>query len=575
MDPPLDLVAFLAIQRSLSTFHVGRLGAAHLSELRRRTEMAQGAENGQHVPGTVLLEEQSDNIGALHIDHLKKVVHKNETVILVPQPSDDPNDPLNSSLMKRDLRFLLFAYCGVLIIGGIGPILSSLVPELMVLFNVSLSDVSLLTGYSLCATGAAGIIISAATRKYGKRPTLLFSVACAFIGTVWGGAAHSYNSLLGARVVQGFSVSMFESIFFAIVGDMYFLHERGFRTSIVTTVVSGISNLPAVLAGKITTDLGWRWVFWMLSIFLGIGLVLCVLFGWETAYNRRSIYNTDVASQDNLNELEAKRVAKVDHIEGRVDGISKVETATSTTIPRQSFLTLMKPYSETFTDEPLWKLIIAPVMILHNPVVIWAIMLMAFPTLWLVAINLLTAQIFTAPPFLLNTTKLGYLSAGPTVGGFLGALIAGLVSDPMIRLFSRRNQGVYEPEFRLFLIVPAFVLSAISYFLFGYLIEQGKSPVAMAALWGIATAALQFIMMSIGTYCVDAYRAISVEIFIATMIVKNFLLYGFSYFINDWIARWGPAKMFYCIAGIQLVLCLSTVPLYMYGKRLRSWCHKA
>lgn len=423
----------------------------------------------------------------------------------------------------------------------------------MTLFNVSLADVSLLTGYSLCATGASGIVISAATRKYGKRPTLLFSVVCAFVGTVWGGAAQSYDSLLGARVVQGLSVSMFESIFFAIVGDLYYVHERGFRTSIVTTVVSGISNLPAVLAGKITTDLGWRWVFWLLSIFLGVGLVLAVLFGWETAYNRKAIYNTDVGSQDvsvcerfsssplassvvytdallekNLEKLEAKRAAIVDHIESQVDGISKAETATSIAIQRQSFLTLMKPYSETFTDEPLWKLMIAPITILYNPVVIWAVTLMSFPTLWLVAINLLTAQIFSAPPFLLNTTQLGYFSAGPTVGGFLGALIAGLVSDPLIKFFSRRNQGVYEPEFRLFLIVPGFLCSAISYFLFGYLIEQGKSPVVMSVLWGIATAALQFIMMAIGTYCVDAYRAISVEIFIATMIVKNFVLYGFS-----------------------------------------------
>ncbi|KAH7161031.1 major facilitator superfamily domain-containing protein [Dactylonectria macrodidyma] len=536
-------------------------------------EVASG--QGHHVPGTVLLEEQSDNIGVGHIQHVKKVVHKNETVILVPQPSDDPNDPLNSSLLQRDLQFLLFAYCGVLIIGGIGPILASFVPELMTLFNVSLADVSLLTGYSLCATGASGIVISAATRKYGKRPTLLFSVVCAFVGTVWGGAAQSYDSLMGARVVQGLSVSMFESIFFAIVGDLYYVHERGFRTSIVTTVISGISNLPAVLAGKITTDLGWRWVFWLLSIFLGIGLVLAVLFGWETAYNRKAIYNTDVGSQDNLEKLEEKRAAMVDHVEGQIDGISMVETATSTAIKRQSFLTLMKPYSETFTDEPLWKLIIAPITILSNPVVIWAVTLMSFPTLWLVAINLLTAQIFSAPPFLLNTTQLGYFSAGPTVGGFLGALIAGLISDPLIKFCSRRNQGVYEPEFRLFLIMPGFVCSAISYFLFGYLIEQGKSPVAMSALWGIATAALQFIMMAIGTYCVDAYRAISVEIFIATMIVKNFVLYGFSYFINDWIVRWGPAKMFYAIAGIQLALCLTTVPLYMYGKKLRAWWHKA
>lgn len=168
----------------------------------------------------------------------------------------------------------------------------------MARFNVSYTEVSLLTGYSLCATGAAGIILSAATRKYGKRPTLLFSVVCAFVGTIWGGAAQSYNSLLGARIVQGVSVSMFESVFFAIVGDLYFLHERGLRTSIVTTVISGISNLPAVLAGLITTSLGWRWNFWMLSVFVGIGLFLSVAFGWETAYNRGAIRTRETAPPD-------------------------------------------------------------------------------------------------------------------------------------------------------------------------------------------------------------------------------------------------------------------------------------
>lgn len=79
-------------------------------------EAASHPEN--HVPGTVFLEEQSENISAANIGHLRKVVHQNETIVLVPQPSDDPNDPLNMSLPKRDLRFLLFAYCGILTIGG-------------------------------------------------------------------------------------------------------------------------------------------------------------------------------------------------------------------------------------------------------------------------------------------------------------------------------------------------------------------------------------------------------------------------------------------------------------------------
>ena len=33
----------------------------------------------------------------------------------------------------------------------------------------------------------------------------------AFVGTVWGGAAQSYGSLMGARVVQGLGTAMWES----------------------------------------------------------------------------------------------------------------------------------------------------------------------------------------------------------------------------------------------------------------------------------------------------------------------------------------------------------------------------
>lgn len=221
------------------------------------------------------------------------------------------------------------------------------------------------------------------------------------------------------------------------------------------------------------------------------------------------------------------------------------QSATSNVVmPRISFAARLRPYSGTYSDKPLWRLVLDPVLVCYNPAMIWAICLMSFPTLWIVAINLLTAQIFSGPPFLLTTTELGYLNAGPLIGGLLGSLVAGAVSDPIIKFLSRRNKGVYEPEFRLVMALPAVILATLSYFLFGALIRQGKSPAGMAALWGTATASLQFMMMAVGTYCVDAYRNSSVEIFIATMVAKNFLFFGFSCeFLFRYVVAaisWGP-----------------------------------
>ncbi|EXJ80945.1 hypothetical protein A1O3_07233 [Capronia epimyces CBS 606.96] len=526
----------------------------------------------KHVPGTNLLDTH-DAAWVEQSANLKRGTGKNAHILLVPQPSNSPNDPLNWPLWQRDLILLLYCYATLLCIGGIGPILSSVALILIQDFGISFTQVSLLTGYSLCATGAAGIFISALARKYGKRPCLLFSATCAFAGTLWGGAANSYGSLLGARVIQGLGVAMFESVMFSVVGDLYYVHERGSRMAIYVTSNSGIANLPAMLAGKITTDLGWRWIFWLLAIFLGIAWLGVVVFGWETAYNRNAIYNIDTSSQE-VSHAEGDHTRGSNTEQTQQANLERTTTASTTaTLERDSFLKRMLPVTGTFTEESILKMVLRPFFILLNPAVVWSVVLFAIPTLWLVGISFVIAQIFGAPPYLLSTEELGYLSAGPVVGGTLGCLVSGWIADPIAKYISRRNQGVYEPEFRLTLVIPATILAAVGYFLLGALIEEGKSAAGMAAIWAVVLAGLQFLVVAIGSYMVDAYRNMSVEVFIISMVVKNFLFFGFSFFLNDWVARWGPRKFFYVLGGIQLALCLTTIPMYIFGKRLRAWWH--
>jgi MFS family permease len=188
----------------------------------------------------------------------------------------------------------------------------------------------------------------------------------------------------------------------------------------------------------------------------------------------------------------------------------------------------MKPFNGTFSDDSLLFLIIRPFAILMNPAVLWAVITLAFPVLWVVGISFVIAQIFASPPYLLTTAQLGYLSAGPVVGGTLGCLFVGWISDPIVKLIARKNGGVYEPEFRLVLVLGLFIFSALGYFLFGNLIVEGKSAVGMAAIWAVIIVTVQFVGIVVGTYMVDAYRDIAVEVFIIAMIFKNFLFFGFS-----------------------------------------------
>ncbi|KIM93407.1 hypothetical protein OIDMADRAFT_46215 [Oidiodendron maius Zn] len=511
----------------------------------------------EHVPGTALLQVE----GISHMEgppsRLKRGTGRNAHVVLVPQPSNDPNDPLNWPLWQRDLIFLL---------------LSAVLAET---FDVSFTKISLLTGYTLCAVGACGVFVSAVANKYGKRPVLLFSLSCSFAGTIWGGASNSYNSLLGARVLQGCGVAMFESVMFAVTGDLYFVHERGSRMSFLTIATTGLANTPAMLSGLATQNLGWKWVFWLLAIFVGIALVLVIFFGWETAYNREAIYNTDTSSTDNLQIIESmKRQDEASHIEEvAVPAASSPVGEEQLVGPRRSLWKRTIPFSGPYSDHDMLKEIARPFAILVNLVVLWSALIISFPTLWITVIAFVVAQIFSAPPFLLSTTEIGCLNAGPAIGGTIGCLMCMVFTDPASKWMAKRNNGIYEPEFRLLTMIPLFIFSMLGYFMFGNLIEKGVTPVASAVIWGIVYCGLAFSYVAVGSYMVDAYRDISIEVFIIGMVLKNFLFFGFLFFLNDWIAKWGPAKTFNTIGGLQAGICLSTVPLWIYSKRVRASYH--
>jgi hypothetical protein len=112
---------------------------------------------------------------------------------------------------------------------------------------------------------------------------------------------------------------------------------------------------------------------------------------------------------------------------------------TATSYTRESFFSRMKPFHGSFSDDSLVKMLIRPFFCLLNPAITWAILIVAFASVWVIGISIVIAQIFSAPPFLLNTAQLGYIGAGPTAGGFLGCILCGALSDPIARFFTRRN----------------------------------------------------------------------------------------------------------------------------------------
>jgi MFS family permease len=88
-----------------------------------------------------------------------------------------------------------------------------------------------------------------------------------------------------------------------------------------------------------------------------------------------------------------------------------------------------------------------------------------------VGITYTLAQIFTPPPYNLTVSQNGYFFTGALVGGLLG-VSAGPLSDLITRLLSKRNNGIYEAEFRIPLCIFAVILFAVGWFTFAWALDH-------------------------------------------------------------------------------------------------------
>ena len=142
----------------------------------------------------------------------------------MPQPSDDPNDPLNWPLWRRDLICCILSLTAIFAT-ALGPILAANTITLSLWFEVPFTKVAVLTGYFLLGCGVAGFIFVPSSRIWGKRHLFILGTLILIGSSAWGGAVYkNYDSMLWARIIQGVGCAPFEALVNAAVGDLYFVH---------------------------------------------------------------------------------------------------------------------------------------------------------------------------------------------------------------------------------------------------------------------------------------------------------------------------------------------------------------
>ncbi|KAF4967730.1 hypothetical protein FSARC_4791 [Fusarium sarcochroum] len=522
--------------------------------------------DGHHAPGTITLDQAAAGPLAER-SNLKHGSGRNSHIVLVPQPSDDPNDPLNWSSLKKAAVFSIILMGTNFICVIPAPMLNAGIVQISVDLQRSFSDIAKLNGYLLLAVGAASPPASAFARKYGKRPVFVVSSVLGLIGCLVAEFATNYNTLVAGRLLQGIGGSAYESLCTAVVNDIYFVHQRGLYVAVVIFVLSSLSNGVSVLAGIITTKLGWPYNFHILLPFVVVQTILVFLFVPETVYNRSPLLNIDRTTSILEQNISNEKDVQAGHVEvadarAGVPSSADPECANRTQAPKpKSFKREVALYNGVFTRKSLPSMMLASLAIVLNVIATYNVLVSGLIMAWFVAMSVLAGVMFAAPPWTFDSASIGYVSVGPLVGGAIAMIFLAAVSDPLIRHMTKRNQGVYEPEFRLVLTALGGVFAVAGLIGFGHAIEAQVSIYGIATIWGMTLFGMSIVAGTTMTYALDAQPAHAVEIFIMNITFKNFFFYGLTNFIVDWYISSGAAQVFDIIAGITAFLTLLTIPM--------------
>ncbi|KAH8657495.1 major facilitator superfamily domain-containing protein [Tricladium varicosporioides] len=522
---------------------------------------------GPFAPGTIRLERAGLSPGSGD-GHL----------ILQPQPSEDPNDPLNWSKWRKFVNFSILCFYSLIIftildIGGVA--YQSYISEL----GMTWGELNI-TFAANCAGLAVGCIIFIPfSLKYGRRPVYIVSTIITFGMSVWQAKLNSYGEMVATQVISGLSGAVSETLVQMTVMDMFFIHQRGTMNGIYLVMVAIGSFLGPVASGLIAFSEGWRWMYGWTSILLGVNVILFIFFYEETKYVPKPRIESPVtpsnATQSTIetNPTEPKG-------ENRTS-----QNLTSATYPfkgvnhdipmksrreRLAFTTTTKsPFSMIFRH--MWQPFVILVTI---PAVAYCAVQYGSLLAWFSVIFQSESEYFILPPYNFNEIGIGLLSLPAFIGCIVGFIWGGPLSDWSIIWLTKRNNGIYEPEMRLYLAIFPALIGPVGLFLYGYGTAAGMDwiiPCIGVGIFGFSVTALGDTSL---TYLSDSYREILGDALVGIAFVRNLAAAAVVFAQDPWTQAIGLRGLFTCIGCISIGFNILIIPLTIWGKKFRIKCAK-
>lgn len=240
------------------------------------------------------------------------------------------------------------------------------------------------------------------------------------------------------------------------------------------------------------------------------------------------------------------------------------------------------------------RVAVRPFILFTYPAVLWSAVVYALSVGWLIVLSEVVSHIYQdKESYNFTSLQTGLVYISPFVGGLLGTAVAGKISDIIVRYMTRRNGGVYEPEFRLVMAIPIALSTTIGLMGFGWSAQEKDAWIVPTIFFGLVSFGCCLGSTTAITFCVDSYRQYAGEALVtlnwskSTSPISHLVSYSifrmansgtdvfhgliFSLFVVDWMEVEGARMVFVALGVIQFGLLLFSIPMYIYGKRARMW----
>uniref|UniRef100_A0A060TAB3 ARAD1D17336p n=1 Tax=Blastobotrys adeninivorans TaxID=409370 RepID=A0A060TAB3_BLAAD len=516
-------------------------------------KLALTTEEGYPIPGTVHL---------LDLDHSLNVQHGSGSseVVLVPQPSKDPNDPLNWSNWRKHMTYFWVCWY-VFVAAGQSAALSPALLEMQDSTGISLADLNAGTGYLFLFYGLGCLITQPLALAFGRRAVFIVSLLIGGVGCqFWLVACKSSGNYFANRIFTGLFLSPVEALAEIVVTDLYFAHQRGLFMGMYVLALTGSSVFCPLYAGFINENLGWHWIPYIFAIKAAVGVVGSFFFLEEPMYHRKNM-ESDVL--DAPPESKQAAVIETTEFDGADSDYEEYQTKT--------YLQRLYLWDRKWIRTDLfWPSVYRPVLIIAKfPPVVLSSIILASCLAWFNVLQATYDSTLQAPPYNFGGTGVSLFYLGPTVGCLIASFLGGYVSDRICLYCARRTEGLREPEFRLYAGLICMILNPLGLWLFGIGAAKGLHWFALCFGCGCVGFCINMGAVVPYVYSLDSYKEVGGDAIVSMVLIRNLFGFAFAYAITPWIESQGMQNTFLVVGILSLVFWGISVPLLMFGKKLR------